>query len=114
VIVALTSQAWPGVLATVDLRRPSGGGARARPRPYEIVAPTDPGEQWLRERLVPRLISFCKSPGTPVPRCGGTIVALFVGQWLYGISAEEVIRWASGTFAPQRGVSVGHPQEFHT
>ena len=64
-------------------------------RPFEVVAPTDPDEDWVRERMTRPLIYFCESEGTPVPRCGGVIVALFVGRQLYGIAAEHVIRWAS-------------------
>jgi hypothetical protein len=64
-------------------------------RPFELVAPSNPDEAWLREQLVPRLVYFCESAGMPVPKCGGTIVALFVGPRLYGIPAEDVIRWAS-------------------
>jgi hypothetical protein len=64
-------------------------------RPFEIVAPSEPDEPWLRERFVSRLVYFCESEGTPVPKCSGSVVALFVGRWLYGIPGEEVIRWAS-------------------
>lgn len=67
-------------------------GARA----FEIVAPGAPDEAWLREQLVHPLVYFCESAGVPVPTCSGTIVALYVGRWLYGIPAEDVIRWASG------------------
>ena len=63
--------------------------------PFEFVAPGNPDEAWLSEQLVPRLVYFCESKGTPVPKCAGTIVMLFVGQRLYGIPAEDVIRWAS-------------------
>ncbi|HEX7838493.1 MAG TPA: STAUR_1299 family protein [Kofleriaceae bacterium] len=64
-------------------------------RPYEFVAPTDPDEPWLRDQLVARLVYVCESEGAPVPKCGSGIVALFVGRWLYGIPAEDVVRWAS-------------------
>ncbi len=63
-------------------------------RVFEILAPSDPGESWLREQLVRRLVYVCESEGVPVPECSGTIVALFVGPRLYAIPAEDVIRWA--------------------
>lgn len=62
---------------------------------YEVVAPPEPDEQWVREGLAHPLIYFCESEGAPPPKCGGVIVALFVGSRLYGITAERVIRWAS-------------------
>ncbi len=65
-------------------------------RVFEIVAPGDPDEEWLREQLVHRLVYVCESEGVPVPQCSGTIVALFVGPRLYAIPAEDVIRWAGG------------------
>lgn len=67
-------------------------GARA----FEIVAPADPDEPWLREQLIHRLVYVCESEGVPVPECSGTIVALFIGRTLYGIPAGDVVRWASG------------------
>jgi len=67
-------------------------GARA----FEVVAPTDPDEPWLREQLIHRLVYVCESEGVPVPECSGTIVALFIGRTLYGIPAADVVRWASG------------------
>lgn len=70
-------------------------GARA----FEIVAPADPDEGWLREQLVHRLIYFCESEGMPVPDCGGMVVALYVGPWLYGIPGADVLRWASGVLS---------------
>ncbi|HEX8110410.1 MAG TPA: STAUR_1299 family protein [Kofleriaceae bacterium] len=68
---------------------------RAGARVFEIVAPGDPDEEWLREQLVHRLVYVCESEGVPVPECSGTIVALFIGPRLYAIPAEDVIRWAS-------------------
>lgn len=70
----------------------TGTGARV----FEILAPGEADEQWLREQLVQRLVYVCESEGVPVPECAGTIVALFVGRRLYAISAEDVIGWASG------------------
>jgi hypothetical protein len=70
-------------------------GARA----FEIVAPADPDEAWLREQLVHRLVYFCESEGMPVPECGGMVVALYVGPWMYGIPGAEVLRWASGVLS---------------
>jgi hypothetical protein len=64
-------------------------------RGFEIVAPGEPDEEWLREQLVHRLVYVCESEGVPVPECGGTIVELFVGCRLYAIPAEDVVRWAS-------------------
>lgn len=64
-------------------------------RGFEIVAPGEPDQEWLREQLVQRLIYVCESEGMPVPKCSGTVVELFVGQRLYAIPAEDVVRWAS-------------------
>jgi hypothetical protein len=64
-------------------------------RGFEIVAPGEPDEEWLREQLVHRLVYVCESEGVPVPECSGTIVELFIGRRLYAIPAEEVVRWAS-------------------
>jgi hypothetical protein len=64
-------------------------------RGFEIVAPGEPDEEWLREQLVHRLVYVCESEGVPVPECSGTIVELFVGPRLYAIPAEDVVRWAS-------------------
>lgn len=64
-------------------------------RGFEIVAPGEPDEEWLREQLVHRLVYVCESEGVPVPQCSGTIVELFVGRRLYAIPAEDVVRWAS-------------------
>lgn len=64
-------------------------------RPFEVVAADEPDEQWVRERLVHPLIYFCESEGASLPRCGGVVVALYVGPQLYGISAERVVAWAS-------------------
>src|ERR1700759_2413091 len=83
------SEAIERALGTFEQRTHVGA------RPFEIASPPDPDEPWLREGLVHPLIYFCESEGTPLPRCSGVIVALFVGRTLYGIAAEEVIRWAS-------------------
>lgn len=79
-------------------------------RLFEMVAPDEPDEAWLRDGFVAGLIYFCESEGTPVPRCGGTVVALYVGARLYGISAERVVAWASeqlGTPIDQLRVTYG-------
>ena len=64
-------------------------------RGFEIVAPGEPDEEWLREQLVHRLVYVCESEGVPVPECSGTIVELFIGPRLYAVPAEDVVRWAS-------------------
>jgi hypothetical protein len=64
-------------------------------RGFEIVAPGEPDEQWLREQLIHRLVYVCESEGVPVPECSGTIVELFIGRRLYAVPAEDVVRWAS-------------------
>ena len=64
-------------------------------RLVEVVAPEKPDEQWLRERLVGPLIYFCESEGDPVPTCAGVVVALYVGNDFYALTAEKVIKWAS-------------------
>ena len=69
---------------------------RAGARAFEIVAPPDPDEQGLREQLLQRLVYVCESEGVPAPACSGMVVALFVGPRLYGIAAEDVVRWGSG------------------
>ena len=65
-------------------------------RPFEVVAPAEPDERWLRDRLVRGLVYYCESEGAPPPKCSGTVVALFVGKRLYGIAAQNVITWATG------------------
>lgn len=64
-------------------------------RGFEIVAPAELDEQWLREQLVHRLVYVCESEGVPLPECSGTIVELFIGRRLYAIPAGDVVRWAS-------------------
>jgi hypothetical protein len=64
-------------------------------RSFEVVAPGEPDEHWLREQLIHRLVYVCESEGVPVPECAGTIVELFVGRRLYAVPAEDVVRWAS-------------------
>ena len=64
-------------------------------RPFEVVIPSDADEQWVAEELVHPLLYFCESEGAVAPRCGGIIVATFVGRHLYAITAEDVIRWSS-------------------
>ena len=64
-------------------------------RLVEVVVPEKPDEQWLRERLVGPLIYFCESEGDPVPTCAGVVVALYVGNDFYALTAEKVIKWAS-------------------
>jgi hypothetical protein len=72
-------------------------GARA----FEIVVPADADEPWVRDQ-VHRLVYFCESEGMPVPECGGTIVALYIGRWMYGIAGGELVRWASGVLSAVR------------
>ena len=67
------------------------GGAR----PFEVCAPASLDEDWVRDRLVHPLIYFCESEGTPLPRCSGVVIMLFVETRLYAISSADVIRWAS-------------------
>ena len=64
-------------------------------RRFELVAPDEPDEDWLRSGLLQPLIYFCESEGASLPSCGGVMVALFVGSHLYAISAENVVRWGS-------------------
>jgi hypothetical protein len=64
-------------------------------RGFEIVAPGEPDEQWLREQLIHRLVYVCESEGVPVPECSGAIVELFVGRRLYAVPAQDVVHWAS-------------------
>lgn len=64
-------------------------------RGFEIIAPDEPDELWLREQLIHRLVYVCESEGVPVPECSGTIVELFIGPRLYAVPAEDVVRWAS-------------------
>jgi hypothetical protein len=47
-------------------------------RGFEVVAPGEPDEEWLREQLIHRLVYVCESEGVP-----------------YAIPAEDVVRWAS-------------------
>jgi hypothetical protein len=69
----------------------TGIGARG----FEVVAPGELDEPWLREQLVHRLVYVCESEGVPAPECSGTVVELFVGRRLYAIPAADVVRWAS-------------------
>jgi hypothetical protein len=64
-------------------------------RGFEIVAPGEPDELWLREQLIHRLVYVCESEGVPLPECSGTIVELFIGPRLYAVPAGDVVRWAS-------------------
>ena len=64
-------------------------------RPFEVVVPDEPDEQWVREGLLQPLIYFCDSEGAVMPNCGGVVVLMFVGSQLYGIVADRVVRWAS-------------------
>jgi hypothetical protein len=62
-------------------------------RPFEVVVPVNPDEDWLRDRFVSRLVYVCESEGMPIPKCGGTIIALFIGRHMYAIAAEQAIRF---------------------
>src|SRR5262245_58004352 len=66
--------------------------ARARVRPVGIAAPHGPDGSWGREGLARPLIYFCDSGGSPAPKCGGIVVALFFEDKLYGLPAEAVVR----------------------
>ena len=68
---------------------------RAGARTFEVVAPEEPNQSWLVEELVRPLVYFCESEGSPVPRCGGVIVAMFVDRRLYAIAAEQTLLWCS-------------------
>jgi hypothetical protein len=83
------SEALERVLETYEDMTHVGG------RLFEVVAPAEPDEEWLRAKLVAPLVYFCESEGMPVPRCGPTIVALSIGARLYAIPAGDVIPWAS-------------------
>jgi hypothetical protein len=65
---------------------------------YEVVVPQVPDEEWVRERLLHPLVYFCDSRGSPIPQCPGVYLAMFVGDRLYGISAADMLVWASETF----------------
>lgn len=66
-------------------------GARA----FEAVGVAAPDDQWVAEKLLHPLIYFCESEGATLPRCGGVVVALFVDDRLYAITAEDVLQWGS-------------------
>jgi hypothetical protein len=63
-------------------------------RVFEAVAPDEPDPAWLDD-LMRRLVYFCESEGSPTPRCGGVMVALFHHGRLYGITAEHAVGWGS-------------------
>jgi len=65
-------------------------------RVFETVAPDDPDDAWVDD-VIRRLVYFCESEGSPVPRCGAVVVALFHQGRLYGITAENAVRWGSET-----------------
>jgi hypothetical protein len=69
--------------------------SHAGARTFEVVAPEEPNESWLVEELVRPLVYFCESEGSPVPKCGGVVVALFVDRRLYAIAAEQTLLWCS-------------------
>jgi hypothetical protein len=64
-------------------------------RPFEVVGTEDADSAWINEKLLHPLVYFCESEGAMLPRCGGVIVALFLGDHLYGITAEDVMQWGS-------------------
>jgi len=64
-------------------------------RSFEVVAPDEADETWLRDHLLHPLIYFCESEGGTLPGCAGVLVTMFVGSHLYAIPADEVVRWAS-------------------
>lgn len=61
---------------------------------FEVVAPPEPHETWVRERLLRPLVYFCESEGSPIPRCSAVFVSLFVGARLYCLTVGEVMEWA--------------------
>src|SRR5262245_32484490 len=68
---------------------------QAGARTFEVVAPEEPDESWLVEALVRPLVYFCESEGSPLPKCGGVVVALFSDRRLYAIAAEQTLLWCS-------------------
>ena len=64
-------------------------------RPFEVVGVDDPDNPWISEKLLHPLVYFCESEGATLPRCGGVIVTLFLGDQLYGITAADVLQWGS-------------------
>jgi hypothetical protein len=65
-------------------------------RPFEVVGVDDIEDSWISEKLLHPLVYFCESEGATLPKCGGVIVALFLGDHLYGITAEDVVQWGAG------------------
>ncbi len=61
---------------------------------FEVVAPQQIDEQWLRESLLQPLVYFCESVGSPLPACPGVFVSLFYDSRVHFIVAAEVIAWA--------------------
>jgi hypothetical protein len=62
---------------------------------FELVAPPQVDEAWVRERLARPLVYFCESEGRPIPRCAGAFVSLFTGDRLHCIAASDAIAWAA-------------------
>ena len=63
-------------------------------RVFEAVAPDEPDLAWLDD-FMRRLVYFCESAGSPVPRCGAIIVAVFHLGRLYAVTAEHAVGWGS-------------------
>jgi hypothetical protein len=83
------SESIERVLETFEQR--FNQGARA----FEVVGSEDADATWINDKLLHPLIYFCESEGAALPRCGGVIVALFLGNQLYGITAADVLQWGS-------------------
>ena len=64
----------------------------------EYVVPTDPADDWIRERLLRSITFYCESEGRPIPKCAGVFASLFAGHTLYCIAIPDVIAWAVEEF----------------
>jgi Ala-tRNA(Pro) deacylase len=62
---------------------------------YEVMVPTVPDADWVRDRLVRPLIYFCESRGAATPACPGVFVSLFTGRKLHCVLGSQVLAWAS-------------------
>jgi hypothetical protein len=70
---------------------------------FEVVAPDQPDERWVKEELVRPLVYYCESVGAPLPNCSGVFLSLFYGKHLYCIVAAEAIAWAATTLRTDAG-----------
>ena len=67
-------------------------------RSLEVVVPPEPDEAWAQERLLHPLVYYCESEGTPLPRCPGVFLSLFVGDRLHCVAAADILAWAEQRF----------------